>query len=478
MTDEGKVADSPIGGQGELPLEDVEPLVFDPWQVNTTAMMVKRRVLGLGSEMGMGKTPPTLKALEELDLPSCMIIVTKRAFIGWRRMMKAYHPAMWAKYQVIIERNTPLRKAQWAAQKPFVITTWDWFIRDQAMIVRRNFSQIVCDEAHKYIRSRKTKSFAALKAMQYLGIFIITGSPVSRGAEQFWTYLNLMNPKLFRSYWKWVNTFCIVIETPFGRMIEGTKNLDSLQAVLRQYFVLLRKADVGKVKKRRMFLDAVMTPEQQKAYNSLRDEMCLELESGELLVAASPMTACLRMRQLLCCPAILDPRLGIGGGLTAIIDELREVEFVAQHCVIFTPFRAAVPIISAAIREQLQKQTFEFMGGLEPDELERRLASWREAKGVGVCVIKYAESFDMETCDKGFFLGYEWDPYENYQAEDRIDRRNNLNNFLRMFYVRMANSYDEDVMGVLVHKAVNLNAIYGDPTKLKLLLRIRSESAN
>lgn len=480
-----QVADTPIGGhavltqQGELPfLEEVEPLVLDGWQVNTKIIMAVRRNLGLGAEMGMGKTPPTLKALDEINPPSCMIIVTKRALIGWHRMMRQWFPEMFKKYQIIMERNEPLRKAQWALKHPFVITTWDWFLRDQKYMQRRNFSQIVVDEAHKYIRGRKNKTFAALCQMEYLGIFIITGSPVSKGAEQFWTYLYLMNRKLFRSYWKWVNTFCIVIDGPFGKEVHGTKNLDSLQSVLRQYFILLRKEDIGKLKKRRMFLEAVMTPQQQKAYDKMRDDMYLELENGELLVAASPMTACLRLRQLLCCPAILDPRLGYGGGLEAILEELKELSPDDQHTVIFTPFRAAVPIISEAVQTALGKPTFEFMGGLGVDQLEARLAEWRRQKGVGVCVIKYAESFDMETCDKGFFLGYEWDPYENYQAEDRIDRRNNLNPFLRMFYTRMAGTYDEDVMGVLVHKAQNLNSIYGDAQKLKLLLRLRSESVN
>lgn len=474
-----QVADATIGGQGILPfLEEVEPYIPEDWQANATTMMVERRRLGIGSEMGMGKTPPTLQALYDLDPPSCMIIVTKRAFIGWRRMMRQWFPEMFAKYQVIMTRDKALRTAQWNAQKNFVITTWDWFIRDQALMKRRHYSQMVLDEAHKYIRSRKTKSFDYLKHMEYLGIFIITGSPISKGAEQFWTYLNLMNPKLFSSYWKWVNTFCIVIDTPFGKLIEGTKNIDSLQQVLRQYFILLKKTDLGPAKKRRQFLEANMTEEQERAYNKMRDDMYLELEDGDILVANSPMTTCLRLRQLLCCPAILDPRLGLGGGLTAILEELKELDRTDQHCVIFTPFRDAVPIIQKAVETTLSVPTFAFMGGLEVNELEEKLALWRKTRGIAVNVIKYSESFDQETTDKGFFLGYEWDPQENYQAEDRIDRRNNHHSRIRIMYVRIAGSYDEDVMGVLVHKGMNLNAIYGDAKKLKMLLYHKSQTVN
>lgn len=461
----------------DSPIE-IEPLVLDTWQANLKDQMVQKRNMGVGAEMGLGKTPPTLQAMHELNLPSCLIVVTKRAFVGWRRMMKQWFPDMWAKYQVIITRDAATRKAQWALQKDFVITTWDWFYRDNkaGLIQRKNFSQVVLDEAHKYIRGHKTKTRALLKTFSWVGIFIITGSPVSRGAEQWFSYLNLMNPKEFPSYWKWVNTFCIVIDMPFGKTIEGTKNIDSLHSILRRYFVVIEKKNLGKEKKRKQFLDAIMTPIQERAYNKMRDDMYFETGEGDFFTASTPMVQFLRMRQLLACPAILDPSLGIGGAMEAVLEELKELPRNDQHCVIFTPFRDAVPIFCEAIEEALGVRTFQFMGGLEPDELEQQLAMWRKERGIAVNVIKYSESFDQETTDKGFFVGYEWDPYDNRQAEDRIDRRNNLNPRIRIFYCRMLNTYDENVMDRLVYKSVNLNAMFNDPIKLKRILEVKSET--
>ena len=113
----------------DSPIE-IGPLVLDTWQVNVKDQMVARRNYGCGAEMGLGKTPPTLQALHEINPTSSLIVVTKRAFIAWRRMMKQWFPEMWAKYQVIITRDGPTRKAQWALKKDFVITTWNWLLRD------------------------------------------------------------------------------------------------------------------------------------------------------------------------------------------------------------------------------------------------------------------------------------------------------------------------------------------------------------
>lgn len=463
----------------DSPIE-IAPLILDTWQFNLKNQMVKSRSLGVGAEMGLGKTPPTLVALDEIDPLSCLIVVTKKAFIGWRRMMKQWFPEMWAKYQVILTRDGPTRKAQWALQKDFVITTWDWFYRDgkAGYIKRKNFMQVVLDEAHRFIRSHKTKTRAWLATFSWLGIFIITGSPISRGAEQWYSYLNLMNPKLFPSYWKWVNTFCIVIDMPFGKSVEGTKNIDSLHKILRQYFVVIEKKNLGPVKKRKQFLDCIMTPDQERAYNKMRDQMMIELETGDFFVAQNPMVQFLRMRQLLCCPAILDPRLGVGGALESVVEELKELARPDQHCVIFTPFRDAVPIFCEYIEKELGIRTFQFMGGLEPDELEQELHMWKKERGIAVNTIAYSESFDQETTDKGFFVGYEWDPTVNKQAEDRVDRRNNTHSLLRMFYCRYLGTYDENVMDRLVYKSVNLNAMFNDPIKLLRILKPNSDSVN
>ncbi len=461
-----------------------DPLVLDPWQELAADKGVKLKRFGLGAEMGMGKTPVGLEWMDRMNPSSVLIVCTKRAMIGWLRMMKNWFPGWRQKFAVIVGLDRNKRHALWAKDYSFVITTYNFFQRDIKHIKRRNYQCIIFDEAHKFLRNRDNKTFKIYQEFVPLYLLIITGSPSSKGVQHFWTYLNMINPRLFKSYWRFIYTFCVVEDNGYGKTITGQKNVEAFQSQLRQHFILVQKSDVGVVKKRRQFIDCVMTKPQKEAYLQLQMESLLEIsplvnEAGELeqqfITAINPMTVCLRLRQILCCPAMLDPKLGLGGALTTVLEELLDMDYEDRHCVIFTPFREAALIIAdQVVAWNLRPTAHIFMGGLSMEELESQLDDWRKTKGIAVCTIKYAESFDMETCDKGFFVGYEWDPYENYQAEDRVDRRNNTNSAIRMFYARTLGSYDEDMMDALVHKAKNLNEIYSDPRKLVAVLKSRS----
>lgn len=453
-------------------------LEWDDWQLNAVDVAVKRKKVGLFAEMGLGKTPVACEFIDRVNPSSCLIVVPKKALIGWRRRLKDWWPHLYDKFVQIYSKNKTLRAQQWASNPAFVITTIDWFRRDKGM--RSSYQMEIYDETHKYLRNRKTKTFEQICARKMEYLMLISGSPSSSDSFQFWPSLHLINPKLFSSYWRFVKTFCTEVETMWGREIVGPKNIDSLQAVLRQHFIIVRKKDLAaqagkKTKKRRIFLDVEMTEPQRAAYEQMRDDLMLELSNGTIMAVQHDMGASLRMRQLLVCPYILDPGLGIGGGLTSILEELQEMPEEDRHCIIFTPFRDAVDVIAdQLIAWNVTQHVGKLMGGIDVDEQEAILERLKKNRGIAVSTILYGESWDYELADKAFFLGYEPKPISNWQAEDRVDRRNNTNELLRMFYVRNIGTYEEDIIDKLIVQGLHLEAMYNDPTRIKQILRKRT----
>lgn len=454
-------------------------LEWDDWQLNAVASAVARKKVGLFAEMGLGKTPVGCEFFDRVNPTSCLIVVPKKALIGWRQRLKDWWPHLYEKVVQIYDKNKTKRKALWAKNPPFVLTTIDWFRRDKDLM-RASYQMEIYDETHKYLRNRKTKTFEQIAARKMEYLMLISGSPSSGDTHQFWPSLNLINPKLFSSYWKFVNTFCTVVETMWGREIVGPRNIDSLQAVLRQHFIIVRKKDLAaqagkKTKKRRIFLDVEMTEPQRAAYEQMRDELVLELSDGTILASQHDMGASLRLRQLLVCPYILDPGLGIGGGLTSILEELKDMPEEDRHCIIFTPFRDAVDVIAdQLVAWNITQHVGKLMGGIDVDEQDKILQDLKKNRGIAVSTILYGESWDYELADKAFFLGYEPKPISNWQAEDRVDRRNNTNELLRMFYVRNVGTYEEDIIDKLIIQGVHLEAIYNDPKRMKQVLRKRN----
>lgn len=457
-------------------LKNIKPepntLVLEGFQKTAHERLLARGRHAVAFTMGLGKTPVTLQALHDWVPTSCMVISTKRSLYGWLRMMRRWFPDDLEQYEVFIGQNRTHRLRLWAKMPKFVMVTPEILRRDYSYIQKEGktgYDVIVIDEYHKFMRNRNA-TFAILSKLASTRLVLMTGSPSSRGAQDLWTALNLMNPRLFGSYWKFVNTFCIVHDGPFGKEIWGTQNIEALQHLIRQYFSIVLKEDIGRVKKRRSLLTCDMSPTQSKVYADLKRDMMTELSNGGYLIAPNSLTALTRIRQLLCCPQILDTSWGIGGGAEAILEDLEDLQEDERHTTIFVPFVTAIPFVVSALKERFPDSwVCHLQGGISVTTLHDTLKRWREFRGICVCSLLYAESFDMETAASCYFLGYDWDPQANYQAEDRIDRLTNTNPVIDVRYVQMNNTVDA-VLEVLNEKQFQVNQLFRDPRRVSELL--------
>ncbi|MGD9725595.1 MAG: SNF2-related protein [Nitrospira sp.] len=456
----------------------VEPLELWDYQIPWVEKMVAQRRQLLGAEMGLGKTPPAIQALIEINPDSAFIVGTRRTIFGWIRMMKRWYPDYLKKFTIIMRDNTggeTARAEQWAKRPAFVITTFQIAARDTKHIKRINYNFVAADELHKFMRSRNTIAHKLLKRLGCIYMILITGSPVAgKHAGEWWIYLNLLNPQKFPSYWKFINKYCIVIDGPFGKETYGynPNYQDELRGILRQYCILTQKKELGKARKVRSFLDVEMEPAQRQIYRDLvNDLLHFDPDHGVMLVAKNELSVHTKLRQLLVCPALLDPRLGMGSGLKNVLEELEELTRDNRHCVIYTPFAQPIPLIIDFVKQSglVGNNVFGFRGGQSFKQLHESLEEWKRTKGIAIMSIQYAESFDMETSDLGFFLGYDWDPIANKQAEDRIDRAINLFKILNYRYVRHEGTVDDHVMMRIVEKQINLTNIYNDPERIREL---------
>ena len=384
---------------------------------------------------------------------------------------------------VVIGGSPQNRKQQWARRPEFLMITPQNLANDdkKGLVTRWGYKVIVIDEYHKFMRNRNTNAHNVLKKPQSIYLWMLSGSWASRGAQDFWIALNLINPKLFSSYWKWVNTFCFVNDGIFGKEVYGTKNVGQLHNVVRQHAIIVKKKDIGHDKKIRAIAAAEMTPTQATMYKKMTSTMIVDLENGQgdLLVMRNPLDRIIKIRQLLCCPKILFPESDdIGGGLTWILEELEDYlnpedkyDLTGLHSVIYVPFVKAIPVIQEELERKFEGiEVTIIRGGLTIDEIQAATDRFKATQGICIVSIMSAESFDLETASRGFFLGYDWDPEVNKQAEDRIDRIINTNSVLNYWYIQLQNTLDV-VLDVLHIKQVNLNTILNDPKRLSHIMK-------
>lgn len=441
---------------------------------------------GLLSVPGSGKTRPIIDALVELGrlypvadtfeyrypYGPILIACSGPAIATWLKQLPEWTDTPVLGDDICIVRgNKHKRMIMWSAAETsgrgIYLINYSIFLRDYAAIKQIPWAAVVADEYHKCMRRKKNnKTYAAFQQLtRHVDVLILaSGSSLRKDPSSMFTLFQLVKPKLFSSYWKFVNAYCIVQEGHFGKEILGPRNVAEFKKVMDRYLAYIPKEVVADQlpEGRRMGLPAEMTRSQAKVYHQLADDMIAWLESGELIVAPNVLAKILKLRQLLCCPRILDSSLDMGGGFEAIVDRLEE----DPHCVIFVPFRPACNYVTDELHKRGHKHVYMIRGGITTEQQTWDVNAFREMRGILVCTIAYAESFDLETCKTSYFLGYDYSLDINEQAEGRTRRAISLHDFVAWHYIKHLGTIDEKFLAELDSDARNVNRVLMRPAEL------------
>lgn len=427
-------------------------LTLRPFQEEDVAFFLSHPRSGIWYEPRLGKTVVGTTILAKTLPKSVLIVCPKNALYVWRdhitEWFKHWAPAAQVKTTIINTKYTSpaKRQALWLTPRDadvnVFIVTYGSLLNDYVWLETRklSFEAQIYDEYHKYFKSRKTKSFhmASVLTRNAKRVHPLSGTPTTKGPQEFWPVLNICNRHYFSSYWKFVNAFCVTVKNQWGGLeIISPRNLDEFHRTLERFGrVRLRKDVAPQMPKiQRSLLHIEMTDEQRRLYQQLQEDDFIWTAGDKLVVAASSMERILRLRQLLVCPAILDPTTGSGGAIEDLTDHLKEAPTDDErHVVIFTPFRPALDYFERHLRREGFENVWQLYGGLEPEDLHSRIKAFQASKGIILCTIKYAQAFSLCPAQTAYFIGYEWDPNDNKQAEDRLIPQSGHQPILAYYY--------------------------------------------
>ena len=253
-----------------------------PFQQEAADTMLDCNVL-LAFEMGCGKTPTTLWALEELrkrgDIQGAGIILAPASLMyQWEREIKKFTTST----VMVLSGSPKVRQMLYmsAAQYNYVVMTYDTFVRDAKEIASRHLNAfLVLDEATaiKTFKAKRTKELKRVRDV-YPIRYALTGTPIENGKpEELFSIMEWVDPKIAGPWWKFEKEH--LIRNGLG-WVEGYRNILGFHKKVKPN--LLRKTvndpEVSK------YLPEVITPEPYEVFMDTKTRAAYDRIVGDLLV--------------------------------------------------------------------------------------------------------------------------------------------------------------------------------------------------
>lgn len=295
----------------------------------------------------LGKTVQTLSAVGQ-DRHTPMLVVTMKPLIlYWADAISSWgnfsNPPIPLTNGSVQEKVSLLMNAR--PGEVFVIN-WE-VLRQMSKFNSRKFKTIIADEAH-IARNRKAQVTKGLLHLRPANVLLASATPIERGPQDYWTYMKMLDPREFRSYWRWVDWFCVTTFNGFGNEISGIRNVDLLNDLLVSKLLRRRSDQVANVPEK---VYETIRVEPSENLMSLYDKVCTEIEvefEGQELEIPNKLARMTRLIQLSVDPSMIGSKLP--SPKTGVISALAQ-KYEGHQILVYSSFVAGMEYV---IRELTQ----------------------------------------------------------------------------------------------------------------------------
>lgn len=251
-----------------------------PYQVDAVAKMVATKKMLVAYEMGLGKTPMTIAAIEGLKdsgaiKGNILVLCLSSLKYQWSKEIAKFSDST----SLVIDGTPTQRTAQYAEMKSYnyVIMNYEQIVRDWDHIKTLTFDAIVCDEATaiKGFRAKRAKKVKELAARTKIK-FALTGTPIENGRpEELFSIMEFVNRTVLGRFDLFDRTF--IVRNTWGQIVRY-RNFPTLHSILADHSV--RKSqkdpDVLPYLPDMVIREPIVVPldkEGQKFYNKISGEL-------------------------------------------------------------------------------------------------------------------------------------------------------------------------------------------------------------
>ncbi|MEP7246907.1 MAG: DEAD/DEAH box helicase [Gammaproteobacteria bacterium] len=321
---------------------------------------LRRHRLGgiLADDMGLGKTVQTLAHLslerEQGRLRKPTLIVAPVSVIGnWAHEIRRFAPEL----NLVILHGARRRESYSAiSQADIVVTGYPLLVLDSEILLEREFSYVILDEAQT-IKNPRAKVSQVARQLRAEHRLCLTGTPMENHLGELWSLFDFVQPGLLGDEKQFQRQY----RTP----IEKNNDSQRFQALIRRIapFVLRRTKDaVAKdLPPKTQIVESIVLDERQRDfYDGIR--LAMHRHVREIIEAQgigrshiTVLDALLKLRQACCDPRLVgkDPETQSvpSAKLDWLVTVLPELVAEGRRILLFSQFTSMLALIEAALKE-------------------------------------------------------------------------------------------------------------------------------
>ncbi|WP_350455419.1 DEAD/DEAH box helicase [Slackia heliotrinireducens] len=310
----------------------------------------------LADEMGLGKSLQLITLLldrrSEARLTGPSLIVCPASLVyNWKAEFERFAPQLDV---VTVSGTAAERVAARASRADVLVTSYDLLRRDIGDYESMHFFCEVLDEA-QYIKNQATITARAVKRLDALHRFALTGTPIENRLSELWSIFDFLMPGLLGSYKRFRDRY----EQP---IFDGDTNVSKrLQSAVAPFILRRLKKDVltDLPEKLESVIYAHLEGKQLELYRAheqmLRQKIASQtdedMKDGTQKIEV--LAELMHLRQICCDPHLMTSRYnGPAAKLDALSDLIGSCMDAGQKMLVFSQFKSFLDIIADRLDEQ------------------------------------------------------------------------------------------------------------------------------
>lgn len=194
----------------------------------------------LADDMGLGKTFESLLYVKEIEEYPVLVICPASMKYHWEREALSGIGVR----ALVLSGRKPFRSTAKLRHK-MVIINYDILIHWLPWLLKRRFKVVILDECHK-LGNRSNKWTVATRELckaPKLRILGLSGTPVKNRPAELFSFLNIIRPDIYKSYFAFGFKYCEPRKRPWGWEFKGANNLDELHSELNRVCMIRRRKE-------------------------------------------------------------------------------------------------------------------------------------------------------------------------------------------------------------------------------------------